>query len=353
MDEGVFGRAARERAIAGVEAEIARLCEELAEGRGIGLGAGREMVGGAMSEFLADFFDLVRAKGSRHAVDGMVMLPLLVHAAETWPGGVHRSPARPIAVVHLLWWASARHLDDLTDAPGAPSPGSTAAGKKILTALAVGSHLPARLVADLPVSGEVRARLGDEVSRAWLDAVDGQLRDLTERASAATPESVLRAYEGKTGAPYAMAAASAACLAGADDGRVTGWRSFGRALGVLRQLVNDQRDLDSGRHEDLANGTATYLLVHLLTSLPAGRRREALALHAAARRSGSARAELAAWMLDEEVLGSYAASVAPLSDRAHRLLRLLGGEPDRIRELHRLVDETVGHLPGFRLAAAS
>ncbi|TDE25192.1 polyprenyl synthetase family protein [Actinomadura sp. 6K520] len=352
MDEGLFGRAARERAIADVEAEIARLCEVLAEGRGIGLGAGREMVGGAMSEFLADFCDRVRAGASRRALEGMITLPLLVHGAETWPSGTRRSPAGPIAVVHVLWWAAARHLDDLTDAPGAPSPGTVAAGKKILTALAVGSHLPARLVADLPVSGEVRAKLGDEVSRGWLEAVDGQLRDLTEPASAATPESVLRAYEGKTGAPYAMAAASAACLAGSDEGRVTGWRSFGRALGVLRQLVNDRRDLDSGRHEDLANGTATYLLVHLLTSLPAGRRREALALHAAARHSASARAELAAWMLDEEVVASYAAAVAPLVDRAHRLLRRLGGEPGRVRELHRLVDETAGHLSGFRLAVA-
>ncbi|XRQ02350.1 polyprenyl synthetase family protein [Actinomadura welshii] len=348
MDEGVFGKAARERAIAGIEAEMARLCEQLAEGRAMGLGEGREMVGGAMSEFLAEFFDLVRAKGSRPGVKGMITLPLLVHGAETR----EVAPARPIAVIHLLWWAAARYLDDLTDAPGAPAPGSADTGKRILTALAVGGHLPARLVADLPVAGGVRAALGDELSRGWLDAVDGQLRDLGQPASAATPRSVLRSYEGKTGAPYAMAAASAACLAGADERRVTGWRSFGRALGVLRQLVNDQRDLVSGRHEDLANGTATYLLVHLLSSLPAGRRREALALHAAARRSGPARAELAAWLLDEEVLGSYAASVAPLVDRAHALLDGLGGEPGCVRALHGLVDETVGHLPRFRLAVA-
>lgn len=352
MDEGVFGKAARERAIAGIETEMERLCELLAEGMGLGLGEGREMVGGAMSEFLAEFFDLVRAKGSRRGMEGMITLPLLVHGAETGSADLHRTPARAVAVIHLLWWAAARHLDDLTDAPAAPAAGNVAAGKKILTALAVGSHLPARLVADLPVSGEVRARLGDEVSRGWLDAVDGQLRDLTERAPAATPQSVLRSYEGKTGAPYAMAAAAAACLAGADEARVTGWRSFGRALGVLRQLVNDQRDLVSGRHEDLANGTATYLLVHLLSSLPAARRREVLDLHAAARHSGSARAELAARMLDDEVVDSYAASVAPLIDRAHRLLGLLGGEPRCVRELHRLVEETAGHLPGFRLAVA-
>jgi heptaprenyl diphosphate synthase len=121
---------------------------------------------------------------------------------------------------------------------------------------------------------------------------------------------------------------------------------------VLRQLVNDRRDLSSGRHEDLANGTATYLLAHLLSALPAGRRREALALHAAARHSGSARAELAAWMLDDEIAGGCAASVAPLIDRAHGLLDRLGGEPGCVRELHGLVDETARHMPGFRLAVA-
>ena len=345
MDEGVFGKAAQHRAVAEIEVEIARLCELLAEGLAMGLDEGREMVGGAMSEFLVEFFDLVRAEGSRPGLRGVITLPLLVHGAETGEPG----PATPIAVVHLLWWASARHLDDLTDAPG---PGGAAAGSKVLTALAVGSHLPARLLAGLPVTATTRAALGAELSRGWLDAVDGRLRDLIERATAATPESVLRGYEGKTGAPYAMAAASAACLAGADRARVDRWRGFGRSLGVLRQLANDQRDLASGRHEDLADGTATFLLVQLLSALPAARRREALALHAAARHSAPARAELAAWMLDEEIIDAYTASVAPLAERAHALLDLLGGEPGCVRELHGLVDETVAHLPRPRLAVA-
>ncbi len=179
MDEGVFGRTAQDRAIAEVELEIARLCELLAEGRAMGLDEGREMVGGAMSEFLLEFFDLVRAKGSRPGMRGMVTLPMLVHGAETGEPG----PAAPIAVVHLLWWASARYLDDLTDAPGTPA----AAGPKLLTALAVGSHLPARLLAGLPVTATTRAALGEELSRGWLDAVDGQLR--TSAAARRPPRS--------------------------------------------------------------------------------------------------------------------------------------------------------------------
>ncbi|MEU8125508.1 hypothetical protein AB0C21_42940 [Spirillospora sp. NPDC049024] len=345
MDEGVFGRAAQERAIAEVEAEMVRLCELLAEGMAMGVDEGREMVGGAMSEFLVEFFDLVRAEGPRPGVKSVVTLPLLVHGAETGEPG----PGRPVAVLHLLWWASARYLDGLPEAAGAPSP---ATGGKVLTALAVGGQLPGRLIAGMPVGGPVRAALADELSRAWVDAVDGRLRRLTERASNATLASVLRGYEGGTGAPYAMAAASAARLAGADDRRTAGWRAYGRALGVLRRLADDQRDLVTGRYADLAAGTATFLLVHLLTGLSPARRREALALHASARHSASARAELAAWMLDEEVAESCAAAVAPLIDRAHGLLDMLGGDPGCVRELHRLVDGTVGRLPGLRLAVA-
>ncbi|WP_141576897.1 hypothetical protein [Actinomadura sp. WMMA1423] len=345
MDEGAFGRAAQERAIAEAEAEMARLCELLAEGMAMGVDEGREMVGGAMSEFLVEFFDLVRAEGSRPAVRGVVALPLLVHGAETGEPG----PAMPAAVLHLLWWASARYLDGLADPSGAPAP---AAGGKVLTAVAVGGQLPGRLIAGLPVGPAVRAALADELSRAWVDAVDGRLRGLAGRPSNATRASVLRGYEGGTGAPYAMAAASAARLAGAGDRRTAGWRAYGRALGVLRRLADDQRDLAAGRHEDLAGGTATYPLVHLLAELPPARRREALALHASARHSASARAELASWMLDEEVAESYAASVAPLADRAHGLLDMLGGDPGHLRELRRLVDGTVGRPPGHRLAVA-
>ncbi|MFD0688564.1 polyprenyl synthetase family protein [Actinomadura fibrosa] len=350
--EGAFGQAARERAVNAVKAELASLCEDLAEGLAMGLDEGREMVGGAMSEFLADFLDSVRAKGSRPAATGIVMLPLLVHGAETGDP----DPALPVAVAHLLWWAAARHLDDLTDAPAPPSPRDgaehRAAGAKVLTALAVGGHLPVRLVAELPVPDAVRAGLVDELSRCCLDAVDGQLRDLAGRPSSATPESVLRSYAGKTGAPYAMAAASAARLAGAAPGRAARWRGYGRTLGVLRQLVNDHRDLASGRYEDLANGTATYPLVHLLTTLPAPRRRAVLALHEAARDSAAARAELASRMLDEEVADGCAASVAPLIARAHALLDGLGGKPDFVQDLHALVDAAAHRLPGLSLAVA-
>ncbi|MFB4307565.1 polyprenyl synthetase family protein [Actinomadura sp. GTD37] len=282
-------------------------------------------------------------------VPGMLLFSGLLELAAR-ADGLRSRGRRPGRVVAGLDFTRFCELDRGTTLSCRPVPGRNRAWT--VAARQAGREVPARLLAGLPVTAATRAALGEELSRCWLDAVDGQLRDLAARPAAATPESVLRSYEGRTGAPYAMAAAAAARLAGADPGRAARWRAFGRALGVLRQLVNDRRDLASGRHEDLANGTATYLLVQLLAALPAARRREALALHAAARHSASARAELTARMLDDEITGACAASVAPLIERAHAVLDLLGGEPGCVRELHALVDETAGRMPGSRLAVA-
>ncbi|MFD0532811.1 hypothetical protein ACFQY7_02515 [Actinomadura luteofluorescens] len=347
MDEGAFGRAAQERAIAEVEAEMARLCELLAEGLAMGVDEGREMVGGAMSEFLVEFFDLARAEGSRPGVKAMITLPLLVHGAETGEPG----PAMPVAVLHLLWWASARYLCDLTGAAGAPSPGGARRRGRVLTALAVGGQLPGRSSPACPPARPSAPRSRTSCrAPGWTPSTAG---------SATSPSGR------RTRPPSRYCAATRAGPRALRDGRGLGRaprrsrRPPGRGLAGVRPrprraapLADDQRDLASGRYEDLAAGTATFLLVHLLAELPPARRREALALHASARHSASARAEMASWMLDEEVAESYAASLAPLIDRAHGLLDMLGGDPGCVRELHRVVDGTVGHLPGLPLAAA-
>ncbi|MCS4558769.1 class 1 isoprenoid biosynthesis enzyme, partial [Shewanella sp. C32] len=76
-------------------------------------------------------------------------------------------------------------------------------------------------------------------------------------------------YAHKSGAVYGMACAMAARLAaGTGPAEIDPWRRFGQLLGLLAQFRNDADDLRSGRYEDLRNGTATYLLVHLLHSAP-------------------------------------------------------------------------------------
>lgn len=339
FQEQSFGQAFRTRSVADVEAELAALC-----GR---IGSSGSAVDRAMSDFIAGFLDGVRAKGSQVSVSGMVALPLLVHGAET----ADPHPAKPLAVVHLLWWAGARYLDDFADDETVSRRSPVEINTGILAALGVGSHLAGNLLAGIPASDAVRNDLRAELSRGWLDAINGQLRDLTEQPTSATLESILRSYQGKTGAPYAMAAAMAARLAGCTEGRVDEWRAFGLTFGLLRQLINDQRDLVTGRNEDLRNGTATYLLVHYLRLLPYERRADALRLLAAAQESAAARHELSERMLEAGVIEGYADSITPLIRGAHDSIDALGGEEAYVRELHGLVDETAGLFPAFRLAS--
>lgn len=260
-------------------------------------------------------------------------------------------------MIHLLWWAAARYLDDLVDAhvpPDAQQPQATNAetNKRILTAIGVGSHQTTRVISRIPASDPVRARLTDEVSRCWLDAISGQLSDLSEHPLSATPASIELSYRGKTGAPYAMATTTAACLAEADPIRVAAWHQFGQTFGLLRQFVNDQRDLATGRNEDLRNGTATYLLAVFLRSLSATQFSQATDLLTAARTSDDATAELSTWMRRDELIERYADAMTPAFRSAHDQLDALGGEPPYVAGLHDLIDETAGFFPTFRLLQA-
>ncbi|MBJ8343347.1 polyprenyl synthetase family protein [Antrihabitans sp. YC2-6] len=134
-----------------------------------------------------------------------------------------------------------------------------------------------------------------------------------------------------------------------DAERVDGWRDFGRTLGVLRQIVNDQRDIVTERDEDLRNGTATYLLVHALRAATPERRAELLRLSSQAGRSADARRMLREALLAPGVIDSYAESLRPLIARTHTLLDSFGGESSCNAELHALIDQTVGWFPQFRL----
>ncbi|GAA3195007.1 polyprenyl synthetase family protein [Dactylosporangium siamense] len=292
----------------------------------------------AMAAFLAAFLGNLAARGSTGAADVMIRLPLLVHAAETGdPAG-----GRPAAVVHLLWWAAARYLDDLADG-GPYDPARCNAD--ILAALGVGSHLPVRLVREAGVPDTTKVAALSEVSRGWLDGISGQLLDYTARPAEATVGTVLASYEGKTGAPYAMATALAACLAGADPARVERWRDVGRRFGVLRQLTNDQRDLVTGRDEDLRNGAATFLVMLLLDGVPAGQRSALLALHASAATSAAARAEFKGRLTAPEHLHGYHERVDGMLAEVHRSLDTLGGAEPFAEALHDLIDDAMLAFP--------
>ncbi|MBQ0827147.1 polyprenyl synthetase family protein [Streptomyces tagetis] len=263
------------------------------------------------------------------------VLPLLVHAAETGDP----EPALPLAVVHQLWWTSACCLDDLADSQGAYTAGDLDDSEALLATVIAGTPLPLLVVGSDSVPEALRGTLAAEIVRCWVDATEGQLRDLAGQAEGATRDSVTEVYLGKSGAPFGMVTAMAATLAGADATRVGRWRRFGEVFGILWQLFNDQDDILTGRNEDLRNGTVTYLLACALDDgaapVPAGR---ITALHTAAQGSADARTELTGVLLDAGVLRRFEADVDAFRGQAHRLLDELGGHEGYVPALRDLVD---------------
>lgn len=261
------------------------------------------------------------------------VLPLLVHGAEAGDP----EPAVPLATVHMLWWTSACYLDDLADGNGTAAGGRIAPERALLASIVGGHLLPIRIVRSLPVPESTRGALAGEIVTCGVLAAEGQLRDLRGTAESATRDSVLTAYRGKSSAPFGMITAMAAILAGAEEDRTERWREFGHLFGILWQLFNDQEDIVSGRNEDLRNGTVTYLLACALEEAPADRE-HVLRLHAAARGSEQARAELTAVLLAPAVLDRFHESLDGFQNEAHRLLDGLGGHEEHLPVLHRLVD---------------
>ncbi|MER7760288.1 polyprenyl synthetase family protein [Streptomyces sp. NPDC097619] len=290
---------------------------------------------------------LLRARTFGHPLE---TLPLLVHGVETGDP----EPAVPLAAVHLLWWTSACHFDDLADAGAAPT--GTAPGREagapgpeaaLLAAVLCGTVLPLRILQSSPLDPAVREALSAELVRGAVSGAEGQLADLHPDPAGAERGTVLATYRGKSGGPFGMITAMAARLAGADAPRTALWREFGEVFGLLWQLFNDQQDLLTGRNEDLANGTVTYLLAgaledaatpvrQRLLTLAAAARTPALATPAAVRAACAARAELAAHLQHAAVLDRFHADLRALRAHADRVLTRLGGDEDHLPALRAL-----------------
>lgn len=266
------------------------------------------------------------------------VLPLLVHACETGDPG----PAVPLSAVHVLWWTSACYLDDLADGHGAHTPAGLGADEALLASVLSGQALPIRVVQAQPVPDAIRTALTREIVDCWIDAVEGQLRDLRCDLADASRDAVLAAYRGKSGAPFGMITAMAAILAGAQAERTERWREFGDVFGILWQLFNDQEDLFSGRDEDLRNGTVTYLLACALEETRPAARARVAELGRAAHASEPARARLRALLLAPAVLRRFEKDLATFRDDAHRVLDELGGEETYVAMLRQLVDQAAG-----------
>ncbi|WP_308296951.1 polyprenyl synthetase family protein [Streptomyces sp. ISL-44] len=268
------------------------------------------------------------------------VLPLLVHGAETgFP-----EPAVPISAVHLLWWTSACHLDDLADGNGSAASDGLTENETLLASVIAGNILPVQIILSQQVPESVHGELLTEIVNGSIAAADGQMVDMRGDAAGATRGSVIETYRGKSGAPYGMITAMAAILSGTKCERVELWREFGYVFGIIWQLFNDQEDILSGRNEDLANGTVTYLLACAVEDAAPESRGRILDLCAAAGRSRQARGELASLLRAPALLDRYRADIDGYRDEARRLLDELGGDEVYLPVLRQLVDHSARML---------
>lgn len=92
-------------------------------------------------------------------------------------------------------------------------------------------------------------------SRAGLEMTYGQHLDLRGQAmDCPSVQAYLQAIEGKSGASFGAYAESVAIVLGQDAEQVKEFRAFGRALGMVFQMLNDTYDLWGARQSsDFAN----------------------------------------------------------------------------------------------------
>ncbi|MFC9582540.1 polyprenyl synthetase family protein [Streptomyces yangpuensis] len=274
---------------------------------------------------------LLEQRKLRHPLS---VLPLLTYAIETGNPG----PAVPLSAVHLLWWTSACYLDDLADADGASISGALTEDEALLAAVITGNALPIQIVLAQDLPEATRGALINEILHGWIIGADGQIDDMRGDIRNASRASVVETYRGKSGAPFGMITAMAALFSGTTSEKVELWREFGYIFGILWQIFNDQEDILSGRDEDLANGTVTYLLASVLEDASPLSREHVLGLCAAASRSHQARRELASLLRTPHALDRYRAEIDGFRAEAYRILDELGGDEAYQPVLRNLVD---------------
>jgi heptaprenyl diphosphate synthase len=261
------------------------------------------------------------------------------------------TPAVPVCVVSSLWSAGTEAVDDFMDAGTALDSPATAAltPTQLLAAGTICTTvLPALAVERLAGHDSLARHWQRDLAESTLASAEGQLADLDRDRGALDWARVMRAYAGKTGAGYARDALMAARCATDDPQRLRGWHVLGQLLGILRQMHNDNDERTPDDDEDLANGTPTLLLAHVMETADTADRERVLELRAAALRYPAARAELRALLHAPEYIAGYRTRIGALRHKAGGLLNHLAG-PSPFREAiqARIDDSAVLAVPAL------
>ncbi|MDP6935178.1 MAG: polyprenyl synthetase family protein, partial [Myxococcota bacterium] len=178
--------------------------------------------------------------------------PLLMFAScEACGGQVNDAVVGAAAAVELVHTYSLVHddlpcMDDDTVRRGQPT---VHVAFDEGTAVLVGDALLTeafRVLATLPGSGAVRARLVEELATAagHLGMIGGQALDLGLGGTPDTTEALLRLHRHKTGALIQWSVRTGGLLAEADEPSLAALSEVGETLGLAFQVADDLRDAD-------------------------------------------------------------------------------------------------------------
>ena len=172
---------------------------------------------------------------------GKRLRPMLTLAAATLLGYKGDHHIRLAATVEFIHTATLLH-DDVVDESGQRRGRPTA---NLLwdnkSSVLVGDYLFARSFKLMVETGSLRVL--DILSDASATIAEGEVLQLTTARNLATSEDIyLRVIRGKTAALFAAACEVGGVIAGAGEAQVEALRTFGDALGVAFQIVDDLLD---------------------------------------------------------------------------------------------------------------
>ncbi|MFD9286155.1 hypothetical protein ACFWD7_55085 [Streptomyces mirabilis] len=254
------------------------------------------------------------------------LLPFAVSGALSKDEGA----ALPVVVLSRIWWLGAEVFDDLTDGKFNTAEVGLSRSQAVVVSAACLSAVPSMIIKQLDVEIDFKAACEWEYADSTLAAAGSQLDDVSN-GEIRSWSDVMRIYAGKSGAPYERDVALAALSAGAEGGRIRGWRVFGRLFGVLRQLANDRSCVDASEDEDLINGTWTLLLAHAMEILSPPKRAELGDLRNLARDSSAARTQVMELLGSPDVASQYNRRIMTLHSKLSHLISLLA-EPTECRD---------------------
>jgi hypothetical protein len=255
------------------------------------------------------------------------LMPLAIAGA----CGLRPEDAVAVCAISRLWWVGAETLDDITDSEFDSARMGMSATQAIIACTACLTLIPHKTAEMYAPSAGLAAAWTGELTSSSLQCAEGQLGDLARAGDAVSWKQAMRAYAGKTGAPYARDAAMAALMARLPDEQVRAWRSFGCLFGVMRQLANDRAG-DGADNADLTNGTPTLLLAHAFGQLPGPGRDRLARLRVDAASDLAQRQRLHAQLASADLAVGYNERIDAISGRLAVLLDRLAAT-SRYRDL--------------------